>query len=418
MPYRLIRQSLFALAALACLAGPACAQVTLNFWDMIWGPPEYIETAKKLVDSFNAQNPQIQVKYRSVPWSNWYQTFVTAIGAGTAPDLSTGAGYQAVQLTDMGAIRPMDDVVAELKQAGTLEDFRPGTVERLRYNNHYVAIPWAVDIRVWFYRKDRLAAAGIAPPTSWAELREAAKKLTTPDVSGLTVSGDTGGSHYLYTLMLNNGGGLFDENRHLTAASPRNVEALGFLSDLVHDGSVSPASAGYDSDGRRRAFLQGQAAFILDGPGFPDSAPAASRDQIGVLPPLKGPHGDQGTIAWVNNIMIYNQTKYPEQTKTFLKWWSANQLPLWTEGHSRNLSARKSFAADPYFQGDPRRKFIIESYLPLGRTTGTSAPGIFPSLNTIEGDGVMQSLTQEILQGKDVAPALARAEEKLKVIVQ
>ena len=84
----------------------------------------------------------------------------------------------------------------------------------------------------------------------------------------------------------------------------------------------------------------------------------------------------------------------------------------------RSLSARKSFVATPYFHDDPVRSFIIANYLPLGRTTGTFAPGIFPQLNTIEGDGVMQSLTQEILQGKDVTPALAKAEEKLKAIMK
>jgi multiple sugar transport system substrate-binding protein len=76
--------------------------VDLQFWDMIWGPPEYIDAGKALVEQFNQQHPDITVTYRSIPWTNWYQTFVTAIGSGTAPDISTGAGYQAVQLYDQG----------------------------------------------------------------------------------------------------------------------------------------------------------------------------------------------------------------------------------------------------------------------------------------------------------------------------
>ena len=102
----------FAGAGLAALlAAPASAQepVKLHFWDMLWGPAQYIDAAKGLVDEFNKTHPGIQVEYRSVPWNNWYQTFLTAIGSGTAPDLSTGAGYQAVQLYDQGAIRPLDD---------------------------------------------------------------------------------------------------------------------------------------------------------------------------------------------------------------------------------------------------------------------------------------------------------------------
>jgi len=37
-----------------------------------------------------------------------------------------------------------------------------------------MALPWPIDLRVWLYRRDLLAAAGIAPPTTLAELRAAA----------------------------------------------------------------------------------------------------------------------------------------------------------------------------------------------------------------------------------------------------
>ena len=126
--YRCAVGLFFGAAAATCAIAPAWAQqpVHLNFWDMIWGPPEYIDAAKGLVDEFNKSHPGIQVEYRSVPWKNWYQTFLTAVGAGTAPDISTGGAYQSVQLYDQGAIRPVDDVVAELKKSGEFDDFRAG----------------------------------------------------------------------------------------------------------------------------------------------------------------------------------------------------------------------------------------------------------------------------------------------------
>ncbi|SEC41357.1 carbohydrate ABC transporter substrate-binding protein, CUT1 family [Rhizobiales bacterium GAS188] len=416
---RLLVRLLLAMgASLLMLPVGAKAQVTINFWDQIWGPPEYIDTARKLVDVFNGEHPKIQVKYRSIPWSNWYQTYATAIASGTAPDISTGAGYQAVQFAGIGAIRPMDDVVAELKQSGDLADFFPGSVDRLRFDGHYVALPWNLDLRVWFYRKDLFAAASLKPPTTWAEFRAAAKQLTKDGKFGVVGSGDTGGMHYVLSLILNNGGGLFTETRDLDVNGDRNREALAFYSDLVKDGSVHPASAGYDSDQRRRAFLQGQAAMMLDGPGFLDTAPADQRDKFGMLEPLTGPHGDKGTVLWVNNIMIYDQTKYPEETKTFLKWWSQNQKPLWTEGHVRSLPARLSIAKDPFFTQSEVRRIAIDDYVPVGKATGNASASIFPKLNAVEGDGVLQSLTQELLQGKDVGAAMAHADDKLKAIMK
>jgi multiple sugar transport system substrate-binding protein len=198
----LSRRAVIAAAPLAASAfiRPARAQVaTLNFWDMIWGPPQYIDAARALVARFNSENPNIQVTYRSVPWANWYQTFVTAVGAGAAPDISTGGGFQAVQLFEMGGIRPLDDFIAELRQAGELGDFAPGLVETQRWNDHHVALPWGVDIRVWFYRKDHFEERGVAVPTSWAELREAAKRLTTGDRYGIVAAGDSRGGHYIFS---------------------------------------------------------------------------------------------------------------------------------------------------------------------------------------------------------------------------
>jgi ABC-type glycerol-3-phosphate transport system substrate-binding protein len=45
---------------------PAVAQdaASLEFWDMVWGPPEYIDTNDGLISQFNEANPAIQVEYR------------------------------------------------------------------------------------------------------------------------------------------------------------------------------------------------------------------------------------------------------------------------------------------------------------------------------------------------------------------
>lgn len=419
----LTRRQLLASAAAGAfvaaipLAAFSQEKVKLNFWDMIWGSPEYIDAAKDLVAKFNAENPAIEVEYRSVPWADWYQTFLTAIGSGTAPDLSTGAGYQAVQLYDQGAIRPLDDLVEELKASGEAADFLPGTVETLRYDNKYVSLPWGIDIRVWFYRKDLLEAAGVQPPKTWEELRAAAKATTKDGKYGIVSSGDTGGSHYLYNALLNNGGGLFTKDRKLDLRNERNVEAFKALSDMVKDGSVSPASTGYNSDDKRAAFYRGEAAFMLDGPGAIAQAGAAA-DKIGIVDPLTGPHGDKGTIFWVNNIMVYQQTQHPEQVKTFLKWWSKNQTPLWTKGKCGQIPARKSIAQDGYFTANKPLSDIIANYVPTGKTTATNAAGIFPALNDVEGEGVMQSFAQELWQGKDLNAVLDTAEGRLKSIVK
>ena len=116
--------------------------------------------------------------------------------------------------------------------------------------------------------------------------------------------------------------------------------------------------------------------------------------------------------------MVYQQTQHPEEVKVFLEWWSKNQKPLWTKGHAGQLPTRKSIAADPYFASNPNLSFIIANYVPVGKTTATSANGIFPALNEVEGEGVMMTIAQELWQGKDLKGILEKARPTLEDIVK
>lgn len=399
--------------------GRARAQdaVALEFWDMVWGPPEYIDTGGRLVTQFNEEHPGIAAEYRSTPWANWYQTFTTAIGAGTAPDVSTGAAYQSVQFYDQGAVAAVDDIVAEWESSGTLADFLPGTVERLRFDDHQIALPWAIDIRVLYYRRDLLEEAGVEAPTTWEEFAAAAEAVSGDERYGYVVSGgENGGVHHMLSFFANNGGGLFTPERQLNLMDERNVEALQFFADLVAAGAVHPASAGYSGDDALKAFAQGDAAMILSNPGLEGRLPEIA-DQIGLMTPLSGPHGDKGTVSWVNNVMLYEQSEAKEEAKQFLMWWSDHLLPLWTEGRTTQIPVRQSIADDPFFDDNENLRFIIENWVPVGQGTGSKAEGIFPVLNEVEGEGVLQTLAQDLLQGRAVAESMQKAEERLAQIV-
>jgi multiple sugar transport system substrate-binding protein len=397
-------------------AAPSAEVTTIEFWDMVWGPPEYVDTGNSLVEQFNTEHPDIQATYQSTPWTNWYQTFLTAIGSGTAPDASTGAGYQAVQFYDQGAVVPVDHIIDDWRAENETEDFLPGTIDRLQYDGHFMAIPWQIDIRVPWIRTDFLEETGLPMPTNWTELDAVLEAMTTGDRYGIVGANDTGGSHYLFMLMFNNDGGLFTPDRQLDVMNERNVEALQYFGNWVAQGWMHPGSAGFTGDDATRAFGQGFAGVRVQNPNYPATLP----DLVDVLAPmdvLESPNGTTGTISWVNNIMLYEQAENPEAASTFIKWWSKNQLPLWTAGHMSQLPVRQSFASDPYFQENASVTKVLNEWVPVGKGTAEKAEGIFPVLNEVEGEGVLQTLTQDLLQGKDVMESMTTAEARLQDIV-
>ncbi len=420
--YNINRRTTMKLAGAGALVGLLGARagadevVALDFWDMIWGPPEYAVTAQKLVDQYNAGNPGVKVTYRSVPWGNWYETFVTAIASGSPPDVSGGAAYQAVHFYGQGAVMPVDEVIEEMRADGTLADFLPGTLEAMQYDGHYVGIPTGIGIRAMYYRKDVLERAGVAPPATWDEFRAAAKAVTGNGRYG--VVSHVSGWAWILTFAINNGGGLFDKDGKPNITGERTSEAVRFLASLVEDGSVNPASVGYSSDDSVASFLRGDAAFILMDNGLTGRADAATKDLIGMLPPLTGPHGSKGTISWIDNVMVYSATKHPKETFAFAKWWAANRGPVWTDGHAGAMPATASQAALPYVQAQPHVQFSIENYLPVAKTTSAELGGTFPALNEIEGDGFLSAFVQQLWQGQPPDEIMATAQAHLIEIME
>jgi multiple sugar transport system substrate-binding protein len=390
-------------------AGGASGEV--QFWDMVWGPDVYIDTAKKVVEQFNQANPGITASYQSNPWSSWPQVFTTAVGSGTAPDVSTGGGYQAIQFYPQGAILEIDDVVASYKP----EDFLPGMVEGMKFEGHYVALPWGIDIRIPYYRKDLLEKASVQPPTNWDEMTAALKALTSGNQYGIGFAGKENSAWQgMWGFVINNGGGLFTPDFKLDVMNDRTVEALELISSWVKDGLVHPGSAGFAGTDVEKAFATGSVGMLMYVPGTEERVTPDVKQQVELLAPMTGPHGDKGTLMFANNIMVYKQTKSPDAAKTFLKWWSENSLPIFTEGKAGNLPARTSIAKDPYFQDNIYLKRILDEWVPVAKLTGAQASGTDPVLADVDMGGMMITLATDILQGQDVKAALQKLEGTLK----
>ena len=389
--------------------------VTLNFWDMAWGGPNYFDVGNQLVKEFNNTHKGITVVYRGTPWANWYQTFTTAIGSGTQPDISTGASFMGAQFSGANDVLPLDDLLSEIKGNGQFNDYLPGVFAPMQYKGHTITWPWAIDIRIPFYRTDYFQQAGVQVPTTWDELRAAAKKLTGNGKYGLVESGaDNITEHVLEAFMINNGGGLFTPDKKVDlATNALNIEALQFFANLVQDGSVDPATTGYQSTDAIRAFSRGDAAMIIGGPGWTAQMDPAVVKNVGLIPPIASPHGTKGTLYWVNNIIVYSATKHP---KEFLLWWVQNNKPLWTQGANGPLPIRSSYYTDPLFQ-TAIYQGIKSQYIPIAKSANAQATDVFPALNPLDGDGTMVTLGQNLLGKKDFNSSVQTAQSGLQTVV-
>lgn len=154
----------------AAACAPADGDVTLEF--TTWVP-----RMEDVVELWNAENPDIQVKVQTGPNGNGgtYQNFFNQIKAGDAPDLGQ-VEYDALPnflvqdgLEDLSAC---EDVVAA---EADFVDWTWGQVT-LGTDGIY-GIPQDSGPMALFYRADLFEANGIPVPTTWDEYRDAAVKI-------------------------------------------------------------------------------------------------------------------------------------------------------------------------------------------------------------------------------------------------
>ncbi|MCZ9881647.1 ABC transporter substrate-binding protein [Arthrobacter sp. B2a2-09] len=407
----------------ACGGGSASqgAGGTIKFWDMPWGPPAYSDLAKKLTESYVPTGSLGKASYQTIQWNNFYQTFSSAIASKTGPALSTGGGFQAFQFAEQGQIAYADNVISKLKQNGQYNDFLPGTIESQNTDKGYVAVPWSQGPRVVWYRKSLLDRAGVAVPTDWKSWLEAGKALKGIGVSAFGIGAGAGnvfGNQNLLSMMINNGGGLFNEDGRPDVVTDRNIEAMEFVREMVSLGLIDPGAVSYTLDNLSSQWKDKKIGMGWYAPGLPESTGDTSGD-LQVASPLAGPHGDKGTVNYIGSIMMYKNTPSQEGSEAFLLWYLGQLKEFWKQDVVGLLPVQQSIVDLPEFQKNKQNVQIIKEWQSVGKPFGTKSPRLFGSLAAVDGGQALSQFAQTMLGARaDAKTALTDLQKGIESVTK
>jgi multiple sugar transport system substrate-binding protein len=155
----------------ACKAAPAGTKVNLTFSSWVPG-------MQKVVDLWNSQNPNIQVKYKEVVGGNagTYQAYSNQLKAGKTGDLGM------IEFDNLPSFRLQDGLAnigpcAAVKAAKS--KFVPWTIQQVGFGEPgaVYGIPQDIGPLALYYRKDLFAKNNIKVPTTWDEFYTAAKQI-------------------------------------------------------------------------------------------------------------------------------------------------------------------------------------------------------------------------------------------------
>mgnify|MGYP000945590017 CR=1 FL=1 len=398
---------LMAAVVLCSLCVPAFASdenITLEFWEMTYGSDDrYTETCEKLIAAYEAENPGVTINMTYQPWDNYYQLFLTAVSSGAAPDVASCALDQPDLFAQMDEIQYLDDVIGAWKEEGIYEDYTEDMLNFFKYEGNQIAIPYMVGYRGFFYRADYLKEAGVEKvPETWEELLDACAKLRdwNPEIVPLALTGATNGIwHCFMSFAFSNAVGIVDEEMRPTSETQPFKETIDLFQTLREQGYVAEGVLGHDDAAVETLYFGGKAAFFFGSFGrkifdYPEVA-----ENTEILSCFQGPSSDAiGTLSFPDALVVFSQTKHPEESLKFIKWWAENTQPLFTEGGCWAYPAKASFFSGEIF-ADKVSQGVLNEVLPTARTATWPIQGMFPGFSQINGEYIMNYSPQAALNG-------------------
>ncbi len=153
--------------------------VTLTLWSF-FGDREKAVIDTQL-DAFSQKYPWITVKHVGGQSDD---TMLQAVRGGTGPDIDLSGASEAVpSYCSTGVFQDLGPFIE--KSQAAVDTILPSTLAYTSSGDTRCAMPMLADVYGLYYNKDLFAEAGIsAPPKTWDELAEVAKKLTVRDADG------------------------------------------------------------------------------------------------------------------------------------------------------------------------------------------------------------------------------------------
>lgn len=216
----------------------------------------------------------VTVTANHVAGSGLIATVLQQASSKTLPDVLMLDNPDVQQIAESGALAPLDSYGIDTS------GFAQGVLDAGTYNDQLYGIVPVTNSIALVYNEDILSAAGVEPPTTWPELKEAAAKLTEGERYGVAFSGTNSfeGTWQFLPFFWSNGASEDD------LTSPEAAGALAFVTGLVEDGSASKGVVTWTQNDVKDQFIAGNAAMMINGPWNLPSLQAAEGLNFGVVP--------------------------------------------------------------------------------------------------------------------------------------
>jgi len=342
----------FGLALLLALQACAPKQAEVTFWAM----GREGEVVTELLPEFERQHPGLKVVVQQLPWSAAHEKLLTAFAGDATPDVAQMGNTWIPEMVALGALEPLGSRI-KLSQKIEERDYFPGIWDTNVIDGTVFGVPWYVDTRLLFYRKDLLAQAGFdAPPKTWDQWRSILAAIKV----------DGGNSRYALLLPVNEFEPLLvlglqqptallrDGGRYGNFRSADFRKALGFYREVFEQGWAPPLTNNQIAN-LYSEFDRGYFAFYISGPWnigeFKRRLPPAHQDRW-MTAPMPGPAGPGASTAGGSSLALFKASRHKAEAWALVEYLSSPAVQQRFHAMTGNLPARRSVWATPALAND------------------------------------------------------------------
>jgi len=388
--------------------------ITVSYPDELGKKPPYVDKAVSVVQAANP-GATVKVDLQKIGGGDYYTKLLLALGQGDAPDVFHVGGASIGELAEAGHIAPLDDY---LKNWADWQYYPEAVRSGVTYKGNVYAIPYGLDTRFLYYRRDIFQKAGL--PTDWqpknvADILTAAKavKAQVPDVLSYALyagqAADTGAAdHAFVPLLWAYGGELQDKSGKWIGDSPALRKVLAYYVEAYQTDKVVPPEILTTTKpwtAMREKMGNGGLGLLFEGGwvygGWAGKDKAATEKNVGyLLHPTEngGPSftiGGPGTCWYIGA-----KSKNKDLAWAFIQAWNNKDTVAQINIEDPHPVARSDAAEVPEFKA---QKFLVDSTASLKQARFTPPDPRYSKFVT-----VVQKATDRVATGQGSPDDIAK----------
>ncbi|WP_447005309.1 extracellular solute-binding protein [Saccharothrix isguenensis] len=327
----------------------------ITFWDTS-GPNESPVFTKIAQDC--AAKGGYQVKTETVAFDQALNNYRTAAQGGQGPDVFRAEVAWVPQLAKLGYV--VDLTGTEL--AADTADFLDTPLGSTKFDGKSYGVPQVTDSLALFYNKKLLADAGVEPPKTWDEVKDAAAKLGGEKT--IFINND---AYYALPFIYGAGGDLVDaDSKKIVVNSPENVKALETAKSLLDAKAASTALDPANSyNNMQAAFTSGEVAMVINGPwsvaDYLKGAAFTDAANLGIAPVPGDTAGKGSAPVGGHDYVIRQGTKAKDSAIKFVACMSSVESQVQVAKELGLLPTRKS----AYENADVKANAVVSAFEPV-----------------------------------------------------